>query len=63
MQGHRLGKGGGYGDVEISTLKAMFSNVPVVTTVHDLQVVDSVPFDRKDEKVSLIVTPARTIQT
>jgi len=63
MQGHRLGKGGGYGDVEISTLKAMFGNVPVVTTVHDMQVVDSVPFDRKDEKVCAIVTPTRTIRT
>jgi len=62
MQGHRLGKGGGYGDVEISTLKAMFGNVPVVTTVHDMQVVDAVPFDRKDEKVSVIVTPARAIR-
>lgn len=62
MQGHRLGKGGGYGDVEISTLKAMFGNVPVVTTVHDMQVVDSVPFDRKDEKVCVIVTPTRTIR-
>jgi 5-formyltetrahydrofolate cyclo-ligase len=62
MQGHRLGKGGGYGDVEISTLKAMFGNVPVVTTAHDMQVVDSVPFDRKDEKVSVIVTPTRTIR-
>lgn len=62
MQGHRLGKGGGYGDVEISTLKAMFGNVPVVTTVHDMQVVDSVPFDRKDEKVSVIVTPTRIIR-
>jgi len=62
MQGHRLGKGGGYGDVEISTLKAMFGNVPVVTTVHDMQVVDSVPFDRKDEKVSVIVTPTRAIR-
>ena len=62
MQGHRLGKGGGYGDVEISTLKAMFGNVPVVTTVHGMQVVDSVPFDRKDEKVSVIVTPTRAIR-
>ena len=62
MQGHRLGKGGGYGDVEISTLKAMFGNVPVVTTVHDMQVVDSVPFDRKDKKVCVIVTPTRTIR-
>lgn len=62
MQGHRLGKGGGYGDVEISTLKAMFGNVPVVTTAHDMQVVDSVPFDRKDEKVSVIVTPTRIIR-
>lgn len=63
MQGHRLGKGGGYGDVEISTLKVLFGNIPVVTTVHDMQVVNAVPFDRKDEKVSVVVTPTRTIRT
>lgn len=59
--GHRLGKGRGYGDEEISILERMFGKVPVVTTVHDLQVVDVVPFEEKDRKVSIIVTPTRTI--
>jgi 5-formyltetrahydrofolate cyclo-ligase len=60
--GNRLGMGGGYGDVEISTLKQRFGLIPIVTTVHDLQVVDAVPFDEKDEKISIIVTPTRIIR-
>jgi len=59
--GHRLGKGHGYGDVEIQMLKDMFGVIPVVTTVHDAQVVDNVPFEEKDEKVSIIVTPTSII--
>lgn len=62
MQGHRLGKGHGYGDVEIKTLKNMFGAVPVLTTVHDIQVVENVPFEEKDEKVSITVTPTRIIR-
>jgi 5-formyltetrahydrofolate cyclo-ligase len=59
--GHRLGKGHGYGDVEIQTLRRMFGKVLVVATVHDIQVVKEVPFEEKDEKVSIIVTPTRVI--
>jgi len=62
MRGHRLGKGHGYGDVEIKTLKNMFGAVPVLTTVHDIQVVENVPFEEKDEKVSIAVTPTRIIR-
>ena len=62
MNGHRLGKGGGYGDVEIKTLKRMFGFIPIVTTVHDVQVVEAVPFEEKDEKISIIVTPTRVIR-
>jgi len=61
MHGHRLGKGHGYGDVEIKTLKRMFGVVPIITTVHDVQVVEDVPFEEKDEKISVIVTPTRII--
>jgi 5-formyltetrahydrofolate cyclo-ligase len=60
--GHRLGKGGGYGDIEIQTLKRRFGVVPIVTTVHDIQVVKSVPFEEKDERITIIVTPSRTIR-
>jgi len=60
--GHRLGKGHGYGDVEIRTLKRRFGFVPVATTVDDIQVVGFVPFEERDEKVSVIVTPTRVIR-
>ena len=36
--------------------------VPVATTVHNLQVVDSVPSDPTDQPLSVIVTPTRTIR-
>jgi 5-formyltetrahydrofolate cyclo-ligase len=62
LQGHRLGKGHGYGDVEINILKRMFGEIPIVTTVHDIQIVEDVPFEEKDEKVSIIVTPTRVMR-
>jgi 5-formyltetrahydrofolate cyclo-ligase len=62
VHGHRLGKGHGYGDVEIKTLKGMFGAIPIATTVHDMQVVEDVPFEEKDEKVSLIVTTTMIIR-
>ena len=60
--GHRLGKGRGYGDMELSTLKEMFGEIPIISTVHDMQVVKAVPFEEKDEKISIIVTPTRIIR-
>ncbi len=62
LQGHRLGKGGGYGDLEIKTLKNKFGCIPVITTVHDMQIVEAVPFEENDEKVSIIVTPTKIIR-
>ncbi|MEM3770457.1 MAG: 5-formyltetrahydrofolate cyclo-ligase [Candidatus Bathyarchaeia archaeon] len=61
-KGHRLGKGHGYGDVEIELLERMFGEIPVATTVHDVQVVENVPFGEKDRRVSLIVTPTRVVR-
>jgi 5-formyltetrahydrofolate cyclo-ligase len=57
--GWRLGKGGGYGDVEVSRIKEEFGEIPVVTTVHTLQLVDSVPHVEHDAQVDIIVTPER----
>ncbi|MEM3788347.1 MAG: 5-formyltetrahydrofolate cyclo-ligase [Candidatus Bathyarchaeia archaeon] len=62
MKGHRLGKGHGYGDVEIEILERRFGEIPAATTVHDMQVVEDVPFEEKDRKVSIIVTPTRIIR-
>lgn len=61
-QGHRLGKGGGCGDVEINALKKMFRSISVITVVYDIHVIESVPFNEKDEKVSIIVTPTKIIR-
>jgi len=61
-EGNRLGKGGGYGDKEISFFKLKFGEIPVVTTVHDIQIVDKVPAEKTDTKVDIIVTPKTTIR-
>ncbi|MGA3191393.1 MAG: 5-formyltetrahydrofolate cyclo-ligase [Candidatus Bathyarchaeia archaeon] len=47
LKGNRLGKGGGYGDVEIRSLRAKFDSIPVITSLHDSQVVENVPFEEK----------------
>jgi 5-formyltetrahydrofolate cyclo-ligase len=61
-EGHRLGKGHGYGDIEIRMVREKFGQIPAVTTVHDLQVVTDIPFDSHDESVDVIVTPTRIIR-
>ncbi len=63
--GNRLGKGGGYGDREISELiskKAITENTPVATTVHEVQIINKVPTEEHDEKINMIVTPERVIR-
>lgn len=57
--GHRLGKGGGYGDIEISYLienKCINKDTPIVTTIHPLQLVSNVPTQEHDQKINMIVT-------
>jgi 5-formyltetrahydrofolate cyclo-ligase len=61
-QGNRLGKGGGYGDAEIKALRTRFGSILVAVTVHDLQVVLNVPFEDKDERINVIVTPTRVLR-
>jgi 5-formyltetrahydrofolate cyclo-ligase len=61
-EGHRFGKGHGCDDVEIRMVKEKFGRIPVVTTVHDLQVVTDVPFESHDESVDVIVTPTRVVR-
>ncbi|MCX8175889.1 MAG: 5-formyltetrahydrofolate cyclo-ligase, partial [Candidatus Bathyarchaeota archaeon] len=57
--GFRLGKGGGYGDKEINVLHERFGYIPVITTVHELQVVKKLPREKHDTKVDFIVTPSK----
>jgi 5-formyltetrahydrofolate cyclo-ligase len=61
--GRRCGKGEGYSDLEFAILRELgHPPVPVATTVHDLQIVDSVPRDPTDQPLSVIATPAQTIR-
>ena len=53
--GRRCGKGEGYSDLEFAILRELgHPPVPVATTVHDLQVVASVPRDPTDQPLSVI---------
>jgi 5-formyltetrahydrofolate cyclo-ligase len=61
--GRRCGKGEGYSDVEFAILRELGHDpVPVVTTVHPLQLVDALPTDPHDLPLSLIVTPDETVE-
>jgi 5-formyltetrahydrofolate cyclo-ligase len=59
---YRLGKGSAYGDREIKFLYKKFGPSPVVTTVHEIQVVDEIPYEKHDTQVDIIVTPLRIIK-
>jgi len=62
--GVRVGKGGGYSEIEYGILKELHlanDETPIVTTVHELQIVEEVPADKHDLVVDKIVTPIRII--
>ena len=65
--GRRLGKGGGYSDLEWALareLGVVDARTPVLTTVHELQVVRTpIPMTSHDVPVDLVVTPDRVIRT
>lgn len=61
--GRRLGKGHGYADLEYALLRELGNPpVPVVTTVHPLQLLDGFPTQAHDLAVSLIATPEELIE-
>jgi len=64
--GARAGKGEGYGELEYAMLR-MFGKVsaatPIVTSVHEAQPVDELPFELFDVPLDVIVTPERAIRT
>jgi len=64
--GVRVGKGGGYSEIEYGILRELHlvdDETPIVTTVHELQIVEEVPADKHDLVVDKIVTPIRIIDT
>jgi 5-formyltetrahydrofolate cyclo-ligase len=65
--GARLGKGGGYSDLEFALARSLGmidDDTPVVTTVHELQVVhETIPMTAHDVPLDIVVTPERVIRT
>jgi 5-formyltetrahydrofolate cyclo-ligase len=65
LTGARVGKGEGYGEIEYALLRQLgriAPETPIATTVHDLQVVESIPLEPFDVALDLIVTPSRSIE-
>lgn len=65
-KGGRVGKGGGYSDLEYGILReygAVDERTPIITTVHDIQVVDNIPMTEHDMPIDIIVTPTKIIRT
>jgi 5-formyltetrahydrofolate cyclo-ligase len=64
--GARAGKGEGYAELEYAMLR-MFGKAnaatPIVTTVHEVQLVADLPFEPFDMPIDVIVTPERVIRT
>jgi 5-formyltetrahydrofolate cyclo-ligase len=66
-QGVRIGKGGGFSDLELALLveAGLVDDTTVIaTTVHELQVLEEeMPETEHDFRVDLVVTPERLIRT
>jgi 5-formyltetrahydrofolate cyclo-ligase len=65
LGGGRLGKGGGFGDQEISHLlnyKSISTSTPIVTLIDEKQIVKNVPREAYDMNINMIVTPKRIIR-
>ena len=66
-RGARVGKGGGYSDLEFALLterKKIAANTPIVTSVHPLQVIDEdIPMTEHDIPLGAIVTPTEVVET
>jgi 5-formyltetrahydrofolate cyclo-ligase len=64
-EGRRIGKGGGYSELEYGILRELGSvdeETPIATTVHDLQIVPDLPLDEWDFTVDIIATPSRLLR-
>jgi 5-formyltetrahydrofolate cyclo-ligase len=65
-RGARVGKGGGYSDLEFALLmeeKKIGAKTPIVTSVHPLQIIDEeIPMTRHDIPLRAIVSPQEIIE-
>jgi 5-formyltetrahydrofolate cyclo-ligase len=66
-RGVRVGKGGGFSDLEFALLAEcglVGAETAIVTTVHDLQLLDEeLPETEHDFRVDVIVTPSDVVRT
>ena len=62
-KGNRLGKGLGLGDREIEIIeKISRKKIPIITTVHEFQIVEKIPSEKHDKRVDVIITPSLIIR-
>jgi len=65
-QGVRLGKGGGYAELEYAILREfdkVKESTPIVTTIHDVQIINEpIPLEPHDITVDYIITPTKIIR-
>ena len=66
--GGRTGKGAGFADLELAMLREyelLGESTPIVTTVHDLQIVEALelPMQTHDWGLDLVVTPTQCLIT
>lgn len=65
MDGSRIGKGEGYGELEFAILLEygkIDREIKIATSVHDLQIIDQIPLDPFDVSVDYIATPTTLIR-
>jgi 5-formyltetrahydrofolate cyclo-ligase len=66
-QGARVGKGGGYSDLEFALLteqKKIRATTSIITSVHRLQIVEEkIPMTEHDIPLTAIVTPSEVMET
>ena len=65
MHGNRVGKGEGYAELEYGIARELgivSEETLVATTVHDLQIVNSIPREPYDLTVDIIATPTKLIK-
>lgn len=64
-EGGRVGKGGGFSDLEYAILRelgAIDERTPIVTTVHELQIVERIPMLKHDVPIDFIFTPRDVVE-
>jgi 5-formyltetrahydrofolate cyclo-ligase len=66
LAGGRVGKKGGFSDLEwaiLAQLGKVTARTPTVSTVHEIQIVERVPMEPHDLPMDFIITPARVVET